>query len=431
MTGDSRGAHATPFATAADLDAGDPLASIAATFAKPAGAIYLDGNSLGLLCRPAEEALGQALEAWRRRAILAWTEGPEPWFEMSRRAAALLAPILGADAADVMVGQSTTVNLHQLMATFYDPNGPRPRILIDDHSFPTDRYAVESHLRLRGRDPARDLVVVPCPDDRPLEEAAILGAMDDTVGLAILPTVLYRTGQLLAVPALTRAARAAGVRIVWDCSHSAGVVPHYFGADDVDFAIGCTYKYLNGGPGAVGFLYVHPRWRQGGPGMAGWFGCDPARQFAMEPEFQPAADAGRFLLGTPHVLSLAPLLGALRLILNADVVALRAKSLRLTVFLRQTVERRLAAYGVRVVTPEEDHRRGGHITLAQPDSGRLSRALRARGVIPDFRPPNLLRLCPAPLYTSFAECGRAVDILEELLTGRSYETLPDRDALVT
>src|SRR5262249_37806089 len=204
-----------------------------------------------------EEALHEALEAWRQRAILGWTEGPGPWFDMSRRAAALLAPILGADAADVMVGQSTTINLHQLLATFYDANGPRPRILIDEHCFPTDRYAVESHLRLRGRDPVRNLVAVPSPDDRPLEETAILGAMDDTVGLAVLPTVLYRSGQLLAVAALTRAARAAGVQIVWDCSHSAGVIPHYFGADDTDFAFGCTYKFLNGGPGALAFLYVH------------------------------------------------------------------------------------------------------------------------------------------------------------------------------
>jgi kynureninase len=429
MTSDPRAAQTTP--TADDLDARDPLASFAAEFAKPANSIYLDGNSLGLLCRPAEEKLRQALEAWRLRAVLGWTEGPEPWFDMSRQAAALLAPILGADAADLMVGQSTTVNLHQLLATFYDPHGPRPRILIDEHSFPTDRYAIESHLRLRGRNPDRDLVVVPSPDDRPLEETAILGAMDDSVGLAVLPTVLYRTGQLLAVAALTRAARAAGVQIIWDCSHSAGVVPHYFGADDVDFAFGCTYKYLNGGPGAVGFLYASPRWRDYRPGLAGWFGSDPARQFDMDAEFFPAADAGRFLMGTPHVLSLAPLLGALRLIVNAEVAALRAKSLRLTAFLRQTIGRRLARHGVRIVTPEEDHRRGGHVTIAHPDAGRLSRALRARGVIPDFRPPNLLRLCPAPLYTSFAECERAVAVIEELLITRSYETLSNRDALVT
>ena len=150
--------------TAADLDARDPLAGFAAEFHKPPGMIYLDGNSLGLLCKPAEAALYEAVESWRTRAILGWTEGPDPWFEMSRKAARMLAPLLGADPADVMVGQSTTVNLHQLLATYYDPTGPAPRILIDEWCFPSDRYAVESHLRLRGRDPEKDLVVVPDRD---------------------------------------------------------------------------------------------------------------------------------------------------------------------------------------------------------------------------------------------------------------------------
>jgi kynureninase len=419
-----------PAASAAELDARAPLARFAAAFAKPPGVVYLDGNSLGLLCRPAEEALQQALESWRRRAILGWTDGPEPWFEMSRRAAALLAPILGADAVDVMVGQSTTLNLHQLLATYYDAAGPRPRVLIDAPSFPTDRYAVESHLRLRGRDPARDLVVVPA-DGETLDESGVVAAMDETVGFAVLPTVLYRSGQLLDVAGLTRAARERGVLVAWDCSHSAGVVPHRFRADGIDLAFGCTYKYLNGGPGAVGFLYVHPRLRDRGPGLAGWFGCDPARQFAMEPAFHPAADAGRFLMGTPHVLSLAPLLGPLRLIVEAGVESIRAKSLALTTFLRRAVADRLARHGVRVVTPVEDDRRGGHVTLAHPGAGRLSRALRARGVVPDFRPPDLLRLAPAPLYTSFAECERAVTVLDELLTDRSYQSLPDADDPVT
>jgi kynureninase len=243
--------------------------------------------------------------------------------------------------------------------------------------------------------------------------------------------VVFTSGQLLDLARVTRLARERGVLVAWDCSHSAGVVPHAFRDEGIDLAFGCTYKYLNGGPGAVAYLYVHPRLRDREPGLAGWFGCDPARQFAMEPTFHPAADAGRFLLGTPHVLSLAPLVGALELVHRAGVPALRAKSLRLTAWLRQAVEERLTAHGVRVVTPREDHRRGGHITLAHPEAGRLSRALRGRGVIPDFRPPDLLRLAPAPLYTSFAECQRAVDVLDELLTTRAYEQLPERDEPVT
>jgi kynureninase len=418
-------------AAAEALDDGDDLAAFAAAFAKPDGQVYLDGNSLGLLCRPAEEALHQALAAWRELAIRGWNEGEQPWFGLSRKVAGLLAPILGAEPGDVMVGQSTTVNLHQLLATFYDPNGPRPRLLIDALSFPTDRYAVESHLRLRGRDPRRYLLVAESSDGQTLDEDQLVVAMHEGVGLAVLPSVLYRSGQLLDMARITRQARERGVLIAWDCSHSAGVVPHRFRDDEIDLAFGCTYKYLNGGPGAVGYLYVHPRWREYRPGLAGWFGCDPARQFAMEQTFHPAADAGRFLLGTPHVLSLAPLLGSLELILRAGVTALRRKSLMLTAYLRQEVEERLTAHGVRVVTPREDERRGCHVTLAHPESGRLSRALRARGVIPDYRPPDLLRLAPAPVYTSFAECRRAVGILEDILASRSYESLAQREESVT
>ncbi len=413
------------------LDARDSLADHAREFAKPPGSIYLDGNSLGLMCRPAEAALRAAMDKWSEQAILGWTSGPNPWFEMPRSVAALLAPLVGAEAGDVMVGQSTTVNLHQLLATFYDPAGSRPRLLIDAHSFPTDRYAVESHLRLRGRGPARDLVIVGSPDRELLDEDEVVAAFDGTVGLAVLPSVLYRSGQLLDMNHITQAARTEGALVAWDCSHSAGVVAHQFRSDDIDLAFGCTYKYLNGGPGAAAFLYVHPRWRERGPGLAGWFGCDPDRQFDMEPTFHPAADAGRFLLGTPHVFSLAPLLGSLSLIQRAGVSALRQKSLDLTAFLRRQIETRLSSFGVSVITPCEDHCRGGHLALAHPDAGRLSRALRQRGVIPDFRPPNLLRLAPAPLYTSFVECARAVAILEDILTSKAHERMPAHDERVT
>ena len=416
---------------AVPLDSLDELAPFAAEFDKPPGLIYLDGNSLGLLCRPAEAALSEAVESWRARAILGWTDGLDPWFAMSRQVGGLLAPLLGADPASVMVGQSTTVNLHQILATFYDPNGARPRILIDEWSFPSDRYAVESHLRLRGRDPVNDLAVVPSADDHTLDEDHLIAAMDGTVGLAVLPSVLYRSGQLLNMRSITSRARERGVLVAWDCSHSAGVIPHQFQADDIDLAFGCTYKYLNGGPGSVGFMYVHPRWHDRPPGLAGWFGCDPSRQFAMEPTFHPAADASRFSISTPHILSLAPLLGALALVGKAGMAAIRKKSLALTEYLRALIEGSLSCDGVRVVTPREDHRRGGHITLAHPWAGKLSQALRAQGVVPDFRPPDLLRLAPSPLYTSFAECQRAVEVLLELLSTDALDRLPERHDTVT
>jgi kynureninase len=264
-----------------------------------------------------------------------------------------------------------------------------------------------------------------------LEDADVLAAMEGGVGLAVLPSAVYRSGQLLDMARVTWSARKREVVVLWDCSHSVGVVPHDFRSDEIDLAFGCTYKYLNGGPGAVGWAYVQHFFREAEPGLAGWFGCDPARQFEMAPEFHPAPDAGRFLIGTPHVLSLAPLIGSLELVNRAGVPAIREKLLILTGAMRAQIEDRLQRFGVRVVTPSEDARHGGHLTLAHPAAGKLSRALRARGVIPDFRPPDLLRLCPAPLYTSFAESARAVDVLEDILATNAHDQLPDHDALVT
>lgn len=409
----------------AELDASDPLASFAKEFYKPSGQIYLDGNSLGLLCKPAEAALQEAIESWKTRAILGWTDGEGPWFTLSRRVAKLLAPILGAEPEDVMLGESTTVNLHQLLATFHEPGRA---ILIDEWCFPSDRYAIESHLRLQGQDPEQDLIVVPDRDGL-LDESVLLAAMDSSVGLAVLPAVAYRSGQVLEME-LTGFARKKGVLIAWDCSHSAGVVPHRFDFDDIDLAFGCTYKYLNGGPGSVGFLYAHPQLREQMPGLAGWFGSDPKRQFEMSSEFHEAPDAGRFMIGTPHVLSLAPLLGSLELINRAGMPAIRVKSMELTAHL-DTALRAFSQYGVNVATPAESWNRGGHVTFSHPDAAKLSLALRQRGIIVDHRPPDLVRLAPSPLYTSFQECETAIATLEEILRTEAHLQIGASNALVT
>jgi kynureninase len=239
---------------------------------------------------------------------------------------------------------------------------------------------------------------------------------------------------MLDLPGLTRRARDRGGRILWDCSHSAGIIDHRFWAYDIDFAFGCTYKYLNGGPGSPGWLYVHRRMRDRLPGLAGWFGCEPTRQFDMAAKFHPAADAGRFLISTPSILSLAPLLGSLRLINEVGISNIREKSLLLTCAMRMQIEfehRLDSRFGVRIITPHEDVFRGGHLTLQHAQAGKLSRALRARGVIPDFRPPNLLRLAPSPLFTSLEESVRAVEILEDILRTGAHEQMPDSNALVT
>ena len=420
--------------TAAQFDAADDLAGFAAEFAKPPG-VYLDGNSLGLMGRAAESSLRDAIEAWRALGIGGWTGGPAPWFGLARQASARLAPILGCEPDDVMVGNSTTGNLHQLLATF--AGAACQEIVIDATHFPSDRYAVESHIRSTGRRPEAVLSVVEPGSDRLLDEGQIIAAMGGArrhgaaIGFAVLPAVVYTTGQLLNLPRVTGAARGANFLVAWDCSHSAGVVPHRLRADGIDLAFGCGYKYLNGGPGAASWLYVHPRLQDRLPGLAGWFGCDPVRQFEMGAEFHPAPDAGRFQIGTPHVFSLAPLLGALGTVNDAGIDRIRAKSVAQTRFLMDAAEARLARYGVGTVTPRDPDRRGGHVALTHPDAAKLSRALRARGVVPDFRPPDILRLAPSPLYTSFAECAAAIDALEQILADGSHLELPDADDPVT
>lgn len=405
------------------FDALDPLASWASCFYKQPGEIYLDGNSLGLLSRQAEQALLSTLNDWKVRGIQGWTEGPQPWFTLSRQVAGLLAPLLGASASCVALGESVTVNLHQLLASFFTPSQRDACILIDELAFPTDHYVVTSQLVLRGLPRGQSTLLFTSDNGLTLDEDRLCHTLETNsqVGLAVLPSVLYRSGQLLNMKRITAVARQRHITILWDCSHSAGVVPHQFDDDGIQLAVGCTYKYLNGGPGAVAFLYVHPELLGTPPGLAGWFGSDPTKQFAMSSTFTPASDAGRFLLGTPHILSLAPLVGSLEMLQAVGVQAIRQKSLALTRFLREQVESRLTSFGVTCVTPIEDHERGGHISLRHPAAALLSQALRQRGVIPDYRPPDLLRLAPAPLYTSFAECVQAIDILEDLLRTASYQ----------
>lgn len=412
--------------TATQLDAADELAGFAAEFAKPPG-VYMDGNSLGLLCRAADASLQAAIETWRALGIRGWTEGLEPWFGMARAASARLAPLLGCEPADVMVGGSTTVNLHQLLSTFCDPHRG---VLIDGTHFPSDRYAVDSFLRAHGRDPTRDLLVDGPDPDGLIDEGRLFHTLAHC-GFAVLPAVVYTTGQLFDMRLINDVAHNFGVLVAWDCSHSAGVIPHRFRDDGIDLAFGCGYKFLNGGPGAEGWLYVHPRLRDRLPGLAGWFGSDPARQFEMSAEFHPAPDAGRFQISTPHVFSLAPLLGSLDVLHAAGIDRIRAKSVAQTAFLIDYGRERLARFGVGIVTPSDPARRGGHVTFTHPDAAKLSRALRARGVVPDFRPPDMLRLAPAPLYTSFAECAASVDALADILADNSHLTLADADDLVT
>ncbi len=397
------------------LDQLDPLAEYRDQFFLPPGKVYFDGNSLGLLCRSAEQAVLETLHDWKTLAIEGWTDGEADWFHLTERIAAQLSRLTQAPADSITLTGSTTLHLHQVLATLYRRDDSRPHILIDSSAFPTDRYGVASFLRNLGRDPAEHLLEVATDDAGLLREADILEGFRQGVQLAILPSVVFTTGQLLDLAMVTAGAAECDVRLCWDCSHSVGVVPLNLSELQPDAAIWCTYKYLNGGPGSVAALYLHPRWHALRPGLAGWFGADKSRQFRMEPELVPAAGAGRLQLGTPHVLSLSALRGALQVIEAAGVDRLRRKSLQLTGYLRDQFRGRLAEAGFVWATPEADDRRGGHLALRHQRARSLSLALRARGFVPDFREPDLLRMAPSPLYSRFADCDDLVAAIGQIL----------------
>ena len=414
------------------LDAADPLAQFRTEFFLPPDQIYLDGNSLGLLSRRAESRLNQAIEQWRTLGINGWTEGGAPWLTLAETTARQLAPLVGAAPDEVCVTGQTTANLHQLLATLFDPAHPTRRVIVGDTlNFASDSYALQSHLRLRGLDPATHLRLVGSRDGRCLSPDDILAAFTPDVQLAVLPAVLFTSGQLLDVAALTAAVHARGIVIGFDCSHSIGAVAHALDRDGVDFAFWCNYKYLNAGPGAIGGLYLNRRHFGRTTGLAGWWGVRPDRRFAMPATHDPADGAAALHIGTPPILSLAPLLGSLELIAEAGgVEALRAKSLQQTQLLMDLADQRLTSHGFTVVNPREPAQRGGHVALAHPDGWRICQALKAADVVPDFRAPDLIRLAPSPLYTRYGDCVEAIARLEQIMIGRVHERFPAAAALV-
>jgi kynureninase len=410
---------------ATELDRADALGALREAFHLEPGVVYMDGNSLGLLSKPAERSLLEALEAWKRLGIDGWLQGAHPWFGFAEELAALAAPLIGARPNEVLITGSTSVNLHQMLASFFRPQGRRSKILIEEAAFPTDAHAVKSHLKLRGLDPARDVVVVPSRGGTVLEEGDIIAAMSGEVAFAILPAALYRTGQLLDIKRLTKEAHARGIVICFDGCHSVGAVPHALHDDGVDCAIFCTYKYLNGGPGATGGLFVHEKHLGTAPGLASWFSSRKDRQFDMSNDLEHADGASAYHIGTPNLLSMAPLLGALELVNGAGIANIRTRSLALTRFMIELFDSELGGLSFSLATPREDRRRGGHIALRHEEAPRICKALKQRKVIPDFRPPDIVRLAPSPLYTSFAEAAQTIAILKDIVESKAYLEFPN------
>ncbi|WP_128894341.1 kynureninase [Longirhabdus pacifica] len=415
---------------AKSLDQQDVLSKFRDEFYVKEGYIYLDGNSLGLCSKRAEKSLLHALEDWKQFGIDGWTEGDHPWFYLSEKLGNKMAPLVGAQENEVVVTGSTTSNLHQLLATFYRPEGKRTKIIADELNFPSDIYALQSHLQLHGLDPESHLMKIRSRDGRTITQEDIMGAMTEEIALLVLPTVLYRSGQLLDIQRITSHAHELGMIVGFDACHSIGAIPHEFHSWNVDFAYWCTYKYLNSGPGAVGALFVHEKHFSRQPGLAGWFGSDKQKQFDMEHTFTPAPHAGGMQIGTPHILSMSPLIGSLEMFHEATIQRIRAKSLHITSYLMYLIQHELQGFGFHIGNPLEDERRGGHVCLEHDEAARICKSLKAKGIIPDFRAPNVIRLAPVSLYTSYGEVFDAVQCLKQVMMDKEYEEYENKREVI-
>ena len=391
---------------AQQLDLEDPLAGFRSRFVGDADQrLYMDGNSMGRQPKEAEALVGEALAAWRDQLIVAWRE----WIRVPRRIGDLIATsILEAKAGEVIVGDSTSINLYKAAAAALGAQPGRRTLVTSDDNFPTDLYMLQSLAAQHSL----ELKLLPADPVHGLDSAVLRNALGPEVALVALSQVAYRSGALLDMKEITRMAHAAGALVLWDVSHSAGSVQVPLEASGADLAVGCTYKYLNGGPGAPSFVYVRQaqqaRLRQP---LWGWFGH--REQFAMANEFTPAEGIESFLVGIPAILSTVAIEPGVRYVAEAGIERLQAKGQKLTEMMIALSDEWLVPHGFSLASPRAAARRGSHVTLRHPRAKDFVRSLIAQGVTPDFRPPDMIRFGPAPLYTRFVD---AWDALHRLFT---------------
>jgi len=416
----------TPDAAGAQAqDANDPLACFAEQFHRPLDAsgrrlVYLCGHSLGLQPKSAAQYVEQELKDWQRLGVLGHTQAKRPWIPYHEQAAAPLAALVGAHESEVVAMNSLTVNLHLMLVSFFRPDTERNRVLIEKSAFPSDRYAVASQLKFHGLDPAQHLIEIgPRPGERNLRTEDLIHrieAQGAALALVLLPSVQYLTGQALDLPPVIGAARRAGAVVGLDLAHGIGNTLSSLHDWNVDFAVWCSYKYLNAGPGAIGGCFVHERHGRNFdlPRFAGWWGHDPAVRFEMGPHFAPISGAQGWQISNPPVLSAAPLLASLDVFQRAGIGRLREKSIALTGLLQRLVDTRLGGL-VDIITPSAPSERGCQLSLrvARPPAAakRCHDLLTAAGVVADWREPDVVRLAPIPLYNSYSDVVAAVDAL--------------------
>lgn len=415
---------------AKQLDNKDELRRFKQEFYLPENQLYMDGNSLGLMSKRSEATLSKVIDSWKEKGIDGWTEGEEPWFTYPEQLSERVAPIVGAKGHEVMVTGSITVNIHQMLSTLFHPTAEKNVIVVDELNFPSDIYAVESHLRLRGLDPEVTLRKVRSDDGYTLSMDAIEEMLTDDVAILMLPSVLYRSGQLLDIKKITEKAHLKNILVGFDLAHSIGAVPHTLHTDEVDFAIWCHYKYMNNGPGGSGGLFIHERHHHELPGLAGWFGSNKTKQFDMSHSFSKADGAGAYQIGTPNLFSTAPLSGSVELFEEAGIDNIRVKSLELTKYLRDLIQTQIGDCGFRDVTPIENADRGGHIALAHKEAARICKALKEANVVPDFRAPDIIRLAPISFYTSYADVWEMVQRLKHIMENETFKNFTNERNVV-
>ena len=397
-------------------DDADPLRAFRDEFLIPPhegrDSTYFCGNSLGLQPRAVRDAVDAELDYWGELGVEGHFKGRLPWMDYHEFVRDHLAEVVGARPAEVVAMNTLGVNLHLMMVSFYRPTPERPAILTEAGAFPTDRYALESQIRFHGFDPADALIELEADEPNgTLSMAAIERALAEhgaRIALVLLPGVQYRTGQAFDLKAITSLAHRHGCAVGFDLAHAVGNLPLQLHDSGADFAIWCSYKYLNSGPGAVGGAFVHERHAHAAlPRFAGWWGHDKATRFRMGPEFVPTPGADGWQLSNPPILALAPLRVSLEIFHRAGMARLREKSLKLTGYLEWLVQTQLADV-LEVVTPTDPARRGAQLSirvLGGRERGRaLFEHLMARGVIGDWREPDVIRISPAPLYNRYADC---------------------------
>ncbi len=402
-------------------DAADPLAALRDEFCLPrhddrSDQVYFCGNSLGLQPRATRDALLAELDDWHRLAVEAHFRGRHPWMPYHQFVREDLAAVVGALPHEVVAMNSLTVNLHLMMVSFYRPSAQRHAILIERGAFPSDRHAVESQIRHHGYDPATALIEIDADEaDGTISPAAMARAIEQhgpRTALVLLPGVQYRTGEAFDLAAITHAAHAQGCRVGFDLAHAVGNLSLSLHDIGCDFAVWCSYKYLNAGPGAVAGCFVHERHAQAElPRFAGWWGHDQTTRFRMEPQFVAAPGADGWQLSNPPILALAPLRVSLSIFRRATMPALRAKSQALTAYFDALIREHLADH-LHIVTPSAAERRGCQLSLRVKGTREAGRALfehlSTRGIVTDWREPDVIRAAPTPLYNRHMDCLRFV-----------------------